>query len=247
MTQATSNSAAPQPTPQFTSDTLGRAEGRSSANAAANIECDTHDRAPGIGALQDHLIGNSNGEQGRQAQAQRTNCQEDFAARLGSFGWSVAMLPVSLFNMIAAGLLAVGDAAVSALANFFGQRPPAKSHDTQASEARVLKPRQVPERSTQVPAEVQERYDVLVKTARAAGVFVSNDAFKARQPSHSVSLATLEKFVEELRLDAQEAYAKAPWNGFDDGTPHLRMAVIKCANALAQDIRNRMDGIKPQV
>lgn len=247
MTRAMSNSATPQPALRFTSAALERAEGESSANAPANVERGTHDRAPGIGALQDHLIGNSNGEQGHQAQAQRANCQENFAARLSRFGWSVAMLPISLFNMITAGLLAVGDAAVSALTNFFGRRPLANSPDAQACGARVLEPRPVPERRTQIPAKVQGHYNFLVKTARTAGVFVSDDAFKARQPSHSVSLATLEKFVEEVRLDALDAYVKTPWNGDDDETPHVQRAISRYAEALAQDIRRRMYGIKPQV
>lgn len=241
MTQAMNNGSTPV-SARLAAGALPGVEEKS-ANGMAGMRGAANAPEPGCGPLAGHLIGHGDGETGAQAQANRANYRDCFAARLSAFGWSIAMLPVSLFNIVTSGLLAAGNATVSALASVLPGRTADKADDSKANVERALKPRPVPKSSTQVPPRLQTRYNNLIRQANLYGIQVGAPAYDATQASSPASLAQLESFLQEVSTSARDAYLDSFSGDTDKTAAYLSTATA--ARKLATEISNAMYSKKP--
>ncbi|WP_415804535.1 hypothetical protein [Bordetella muralis] len=163
-----------------------------------------NDLVGAMGPLSGHSISNGDSKQACDAQDNLSNHKAGFASRLSSFGWSVIMLPASLFNTVTSNLIAVGNAAVSTLLSVLPEKRTENPDEIRANAAHLAKPRGTPKVTAGLPPQVRDRYNELIWGAKSSGLGLSETFVKAEGRSGSKHVSDLVNVAKKIHAEAEK-------------------------------------------
>lgn len=176
----------------------------SSESSPVYSDSTTNERVGATGSLHGHSISNGDGEQGLDAQDNLSNHKAGFVSRLASFGWSVVMLPTSLFNTVTSNLIAVGNATVSTLLSVLPEKRTENPNEVKANAACVAKPRGAPKVAPGVSKQVRGSYNELITLAKKSGLGLSEPLVNAEGSSEPRQVSDLVNVAKKIHAEAEE-------------------------------------------